>query len=443
MGEHDAAKETFYLETLGCPKNRVDSEKIAHYLRNLDMKEVSDPSSADMVVLNTCAFIEAARQESIETILSLAEKKQKGARLVVSGCLAERYGQELADNLPEVDLVAGFGVPVNLRPASKKRFLKSADLTQRTSLQSLDLLELPRSSGTMPWAYVKAAEGCDRNCGFCAIPGFRGKQRSRSMDSILAEVADLNSKEIVLVAQDLASYGKDLDTENKKNIVDLFYKVAEQVPWVRLLYLYPTSISDDLVKAILSTEVPYFDLSLQHSSRVLLQKMRRSGHERYYLELIDKIRDINPEAVFRSSFVIGYPGETEADQDGLLRFIERAELDWAGFFAYSKEEGTYAYSLGEEVDEELCLLRLRECQSLQDEITAKKRQNLVGTDIKALVDEKGWARSFREAPEIDGKISVPRTLETGSFVRLRITDTLGMDLVGEPVSLAQNLQGGA
>ncbi len=431
MGERSVTEETFYLETLGCPKNKVDSEKIAHYLRDLNMKEVSDPSLADMVVLNTCAFIEAARQESIDTILSLSEKKQKDARLVVSGCLAERYGQELADNLPEVDLVAGFGVPVNLRPTSKKRFVKSADLTQRTSLKSLDLLELPRSSGNMPWAYVKAAEGCDRNCGFCAIPSFRGKQRSRSMDSILTEVADLQSKEIVLVAQDLASYGKDLDTEDKKNIVDLFYKVAEQVPWVRLLYLYPTSISDGLIRAILSTEVPYFDLSLQHSSRPLLQKMRRSGHEKYYLELIDKIRDINPEAVFRSSFVIGYPGETEEDQDGLLHFIERAELDWAGFFAYSKEEGTHAYSLSEEVDEELCLLRLRECQSLQDEITVKKRQNLIGTDVKALVDEKGWARSFREAPEIDGKIAVPTTMEVGSFVQLRIGDTLGMDLVGE------------
>ncbi len=435
MTKHDSDNKTFYLETLGCPKNQVDSDKIANYLCNADMLEIKDPSRADIIVVNTCAFIEAARQESIDTILALSEKKQGSARLVVSGCMAERYGDELAAALPEVDLVAGFGVPVNFSPTTGKRFLRSSDLDKTTSLASLDLLELPRTSPDTPWAYVKVAEGCDRNCGFCAIPGFRGKQRSRSVGSILQEVRALGSKEIVLVAQDLASYGKDLPAgDDKSNIVELFYQVAAEVSWVRLLYLYPTSISDELLKAISATEVPYFDLSLQHSSRPLLKRMRRSGHAKYYLDLINKIRDINPEAVFRSSFVIGYPGEGEADQDSLLEFLQTAELDWAGFFSYSKEEGTYAYTQDGEVDEELRLLRLRECQALQDEITAKKRQNLIGMTVKALVDESGWARSFREAPEIDGRISIDPGIKPGGFVELQIKDTLGVDLVGEPVS---------
>ncbi len=425
----DPKETTFYLETLGCPKNQVDSEKIAHYLRS-SMREVGDPSSADLVVVNTCAFIEAARQESVDTILSLAEKKRDGAKLVVSGCLAERYGEELAQNLPEVDLVAGFNVPVNLSVSPKKRFLRHADLPKQTSVESLDLLELPRSNPDTPWAYVKAAEGCDRNCGFCAIPGFRGKQRSRSIGSVLQEVDAVGCSEIVLVAQDLASYGKDLP-ENV-NIVDLYRAVSERVPWVRLLYLYPTSISDELIQVMAASEVAYFDLSLQHASRPLLKKMRRSGHDKYYLSLTDKVRDINPDAVFRSSFVIGYPGETEEDQDILLAFLEKAQLDWAGFFSYSREEGTYAHSLTGEVDRELALLRIRECQELQDEITFQKRRKLIGVRVKALVDEKGWARSFREAPEIDGKIKVPQTLPAGSFVDLSIVESTGTDLLGIP-----------
>lgn len=426
----DHKESTFYLETLGCPKNQVDSEKIAHYLRDT-MTEVDNPAAADLVVVNTCAFIESARQESINTILSLAEKKQEGAKLVVSGCLAERYGEELAENLPEVDLVAGFNVAVNLSISPKKRFLRSADLPQQTSVTSLDLLELPRSRPDTPWAYIKAAEGCDRNCGFCAIPSFRGKQRSRSLESILEEVTAVGSQELVLVAQDLASYGKDVS--GSSDIVNLYRTLSAMVPWVRLLYLYPTSISEELILEMANGAVPYFDLSLQHASRSLLQKMRRSGHAKYYLSLIDKVRQINPEAAFRSSFVIGYPGETEEDHDILLDFLEEAQLDWAGFFAYSKEEGTYAYSLPDETDPELALVRIRETQALQDEITFRKRKELIGSTQKVLVDEKGWGRSFREAPEIDGKIALPNTLPVGDFVDIRIVDSTGTDLTGIPL----------
>ena len=210
----------------------------------------------------------------------------------------------------------------------------------------LDLLNLPRPRSTSPWAYVKIAEGCDRSCGFCAIPSFRGPQRSRSVASILAEVDELQAREIVLVAQDLASYGKDVPGElGAGAIVPLVRAVAERVDRVRLLYLYPSDLTDALIDAICDTGVPYFDLSLQHVSKPLLRRMRRWGDGDRFLRRIDDIRRREPDAAFRSNFIVGYPGETEADHDQLLRFVEEAELDWCGFFAYSREDGTYAAGL--------------------------------------------------------------------------------------------------
>ena len=325
----------FYVETLGCPKNQVDSDKLAGTLVADGMEPTEEPGRADLIVVNTCAFIDAARRESIDTVLALADRRRAGARLVVTGCMAERYGDELAAALPEVDQVAGFGVPV-------RRLIPVHD----APLPRLDLLNLPRPPATSPWAYVKIAEGCDRRCGFCAIPSFRGPQRSRPVDSILAEVDALGVREVVLVAQDLASYGKDAPaTLGAGAIVPLVGAVAERVDRVRLLYLYPSDLSDALIDAICATGVPYFDLSLQHVSKPLLRRMRRWGDGARFLRRIDDIRRREPAAVFRSNFIVGYPGETERDHDELLRFVEAAELDWCGFFAFSREDGTYAAGL--------------------------------------------------------------------------------------------------
>ena len=419
--------QRFYIETLGCPKNQVDSDKLVGTLLADGMTATDDPGAADLVVVNTCAFIDEARKESIDTILALEDQRKKSARLVVTGCMAERYGSELSEALPEIDQVAGFGVPVNL--SKKKSIAVSA-----APVPTLDLLNLPRPKSSSPWAYVKIAEGCDRNCGFCAIPSFRGPQRSRNIAAILAEVEQLEAQEIVLVAQDLASYGKDRPTElGAGSIVPLVRAVTDKAAWTRLLYLYPSDLTDELIDAICGTGVPYFDLSLQHVSKPLLRRMRRWGDGGRFLQRIADIRDREPSAAFRSNFIVGYPGETEEDHDQLLAFVEEAQLDWCGFFAYSPEEGTYAMELDGSVDQGLMHERLAELREMQDDITARRRDDLIGSTLTVLVDSPGEARSTREAPEIDGVIEVPVSLAAGQFHQVRVVDAMGPDLVAEAV----------
>jgi len=478
----------YYLQTLGCPKNQVDSDKLEGYLEAQGYDWVRDPADADLVVVNTCAFIEAARQESIDTILNMADRRRPGARLVVTGCLAERYGDELRTAIPEVDLVAGFGHDVVAAPpppdpvavslgATRTAAAPSRDVHQNNnqdglrfsatptrssaaSRTSFDLLELTRPVARAPWAYVKVAEGCDRICGFCAIPSFRGKQRSRSHDDVMTEVDALLAvgdaaatpplREVVLVAQDLASYGRDrartgaqtktrtpapdpgpANAFNRRSpIAALTRAVAAKVARTRLLYLYPSGLTDELIDAVLATGVPYFDLSLQHVSRPHLVRMRRWGDGDRFLNRIDDIRRAEPSATFRSSFILGYPGETERDHDLLLDFIAAAQLDWTGFFTFSKEEGTHAAGLPDQVPPELALERLRECTELQDAITAAKRDALVGTTQRVLVDAPGRGRTVREAPEIDGIVYLLHAdhLAVGAVVDAVITAAEGPDL---------------
>jgi ribosomal protein S12 methylthiotransferase len=400
---------------LGCPKNDVDSAKLVGTLECDGLIPATQPEDADLLVVNTCAFIEAAREESIETVLTLAGARRPGAEVVVTGCLAERYGDELAGALPEVDRVARFGVPVSL---------------SAPAVPSLDLLNLRRPPAAAPWAYVKVAEGCDRACGFCAIPSFRGRQRSRSEDAVLEEVEALGVREVVLVAQDLASYGRDLGRAGA--IVGLIERVAELVERTRLLYLYPSELGDRLVDAICSTGVPYFDLSLQHVSRPLLRRMRRWGDGERFARRIADIRAREPSAAFRSSFIVGYPGEDEGDHDRLLEFLAEVRLDWAGFFAYSEEEGTYAAGLDQRVPAGLVGERLAELSELQDEITASRRAELIGETVEVLVDRTGVGRSHREAPEIDGVVGVPDDLRPGELVDVMVTGSAGPDLEATP-----------
>ncbi len=410
----------FAVVTLGCPKNEVDSEKLTGLLDADGMIEVEDAGDADLVVVNTCAFIEAARQESIDTVLAVRDVAPD-AEVVVTGCMAERYGDELARALPEVQRVAGFGVPVTIGAEPDRTAAGSTDAA------GFDLLNLPRPKSRAPWAYLKIAEGCDRNCGFCAIPSFRGVQRSRSMADLLGEVEALEAKEIVLVAQDLASYGRDQGA-GERAIIPLVEAVAERVPRVRLLYLYPSDLTDELVDAIVATGLPYFDLSLQHVSRPLVRRMRRWGDGERFISRIRRIRRTAVDAALRSSFIVGYPGETETDQDRLLAFVEEAQLDWCGFFPFSREEGTYAADLDDPVPAGLVRERLAELTELQDRITAAKRRDLIGATVEVLVDEPGVGRSHREAPEIDGIIEVTPSFPVGSFHTVRIMDARGPDL---------------
>jgi len=413
---------SYSLVTLGCPKNQVDSDKLEGTLLDAGYERAASPEDADLVVVNTCAFIESARQESIDTVLGLADARRPGARLVVTGCMAERYGDELAAALPEVDQVAGFGVPIALGTKPGR------------STPRLDLLNLPRPAPTAPWAYVKVAEGCDRSCGFCAIPSFRGRQRSRTMPAILAEVDALvrgGVQEIVLVAQDLAAYGRDKSgpLSSDQRIVALVEAVASRARWTRLLYLYPSDLSDGLIDVIGSrTGVPYYDLSLQHVSKPLLRGMRRWGDGERFFDRIGDIRTRYPDATLRSSFIVGYPGETEADHDLLLGFLADARLDWVGLFAYSAEEGTHSVGLDASVPAPLAAERLAEARTLVDEQTAVLRHQRVGEVVEVLVDAPGVARSSREAPEIDGIIHVPDALAVGTFAKVEVVGVEGPDL---------------
>lgn len=443
----------YWLQTLGCPKNQVDSDKLEGYLVEQGYGPAPDAADADLVVVNTCAFIEAAREESIETVLRLAERRAPGSRLVVTGCMAERYGEELQTALPEADLVAGFGQDLT-RPASMPRASAApvpVTLSVTRSISSavplgFDLLELPRPAARAPWAYIKVAEGCDRICGFCAIPSFRGKQRSRAPEDVLGEVDALRAasehgsapplREVVLVAQDLASYRRDRTgpgrarriADGPSPIAALTRAVAARVDRTRLLYLYPSGLTSELVEAVLATGVPYFDLSLQHVSRPLLARMRRWGDGDRFLRRIEAIRAAEPRATFRSSFILGYPGETERDHDLLLQFLEDAQLDWAGFFPFSNEAGTHAAGLPGQVAPALALERLRECSEVQDAITASRRDLLIGERRSVLVDAPGRGRTVHEAPEIDGIVHVPAGLAVGDLVDLRITGAEGPDL---------------
>jgi ribosomal protein S12 methylthiotransferase len=445
----------YWLQTLGCPKNQVDSDKLAGRLAAQGYQRAADPGEADLVVVNTCAFIESARQESIDTVLELSETRADGARLVVTGCMAERYGDELTEALPEIDLVAGFGADLADPPPPLDRTTPTAAPVPITlsaaprprPAKGFDLLELARPASEAPWAYVKVAEGCDRICGFCAIPSFRGKQRSRSTEVIMAEVDLLLAggmtpdgevapqlREIVLVAQDLASYGRDRSRPGERvkagrsPIAALTREISAKVARTRLLYLYPSGLTDELIEAVIATGVPYFDLSLQHVSRPLLARMRRWGNGERFLRRIADIRQLDQQATFRSSFILGYPGETERDHDLLLQFLAEAQLDWAGFFPFSREVGTHAADLEDQVPAELALERLRECAELQDAITAARRDLLVGQRRQVLVDSPGVGRTVHEAPEIDGIVHLPPDTVAGELLDVEIVAAVGPDL---------------
>ena len=433
----------FYLETLGCPKNAVDSDKVVASLLADGLSPADGPDDADVVVVNTCAFIEAARQESIDTVLALATARKPGAKLVVTGCMAERYGDELAAALPEVDAVVGFAG----EGAIGRRVGLAMPRRKPTGVS--DLLELPRPRSSSPWAYVKVAEGCDRACAFCAIPSFRGKQRSRRPESIESEVRGLVASgvaEVVLVAQDLAWYGRDIGQPGA--LAPLLRRLdrlsVDGLARVRLLYLYPSEVRDPLVATMLElpTVVPYFDLSLQHADGALLRAMRRWGDGDRFLAMIESIRAQEPTAAFRSSFIAGFPGETEAAHDALLAFLGTAALDWAGFFPFSPEDGTPAASLPDAVPTELVSEWLRECDDVQDPITRAARDELVGTEVEVLVDGHDGAdgavgRTHREAPEIDGIVRVEGAdlrspgARPGALVSAHVTDAIGPDLIAK------------
>ena len=432
-----------HLVTLGCSKNQVDSEKLIAVLEGAGYGAAESAESADVVMVNTCAFVEAARRESVDVILEVARVKGADARLVVLGCMAQRYETELAASLPEADAVIGldrYGELVDrLDEMTQWRPLR----IRSAATSKMDILyETKRPTPATPYAYVKVAEGCDKGCTFCAIPQFRGAQRSRTPHNIreeIARLAEVGVGEVVLVAQDLAAYGRDISAPG--GIVDLVRFVAD-VPGLRrlrLFYLYPREIRPALIHEM--TENPivadYFDLSLQHASAPLLRAMKRPGSGEAHLVLIESIRLAAPHAATRSSFIVGFPAETDDHVEELADFLRAARLDWAGFFPFSPEHGTPAAGFGRQVGEDEKMERLRFLQGIQDEITMEKNMAQTGATVEVLIDqvEEGTAvgRSYREAPEIDGVILLDEG-KPGDWVEATITGAYGTDLVAEVVA---------
>jgi ribosomal protein S12 methylthiotransferase len=418
-----------HIQTLGCAKNAVDSDKAVARLRSAGWDECDSAATADLVVVNTCSFIGEARRESVDAVLAARDAASPGARVVVMGCLAERYGTELADAVAGIEVagieVAGF----EDYPALLRSF--GDDSGPRSSLEFFDLPDRPAPD--VPWAYVKVAEGCDRTCAFCAIPLIRGKQRSRRPESIELEVRGLvagGASEIVLVAQDLVWFGKDMGEPG--SLLPLLQRLSaiDGVRRVRLLYLYPSGVSEALIAEMAANPVvmPYFDLSLQHADKGALSAMRRWGSGEQFLSLLARVRDAVPDAAFRSTFIVGHPGETDAGFDTLCEFVAEARLDWMGFFPWSPEEGTAAFASADQAPSPAEVRdRLGEVEALADAVMAERAASFVGRALEVLVDRPGEGRSYREAPEVDGLIRLPGG-QAGEYRSVTIEDAWGTEL---------------
>jgi ribosomal protein S12 methylthiotransferase len=433
--------KTVYIRTLGCPKNETDTEHLKGMLERSGYSSVDDAEGADVVVVNTCSFIDAARRESVDAILEEVDRRQNGQKVLVAGCLVERYGSELADELPEVDGFMSLG-----------SYARATEIVEaaRAGVRQLcfDAGKVPigidlRAAPSSPTAFVKISEGCDRVCTFCAIPMIRGGHRSRPQPAIKGEIRWLVSqgvKEVVLVAQDMSLYGRD--TEGKWKLPELLRSLAdvEGLKWLRMLYQYPRFVNDDLLSAVADSTpaVPYFDLSLQHASGKLVRKMRRWGDGDRFIDLIGRIRDRFPDAALRSAFITGFPGETETDAELLADFLRQAHLDWAGFFPYSHEEGTEAGGfIRNRVSQKVAERRAEVLGEIQNEIAETKRKELIGSEVEVMVESRDGAslrgRTWREAPEVDAEVVVTgvRGARVGDVVHARVSSIDGLDLVCE------------
>jgi len=438
---------TFYLQSLGCPKNRVDSEVILGSLMNAGYKPVEEPLAARLIVVNTCAFIRSATEESIETILELAQAKKLGQceLLVVAGCLPQRYGRKLVSSMPEVDLFVGTSSFIHLAhilARSEKNELKKLNLEPPRFLMTA---KTPRTlSAPFYSAYLKVAEGCSNRCSFCTIPGIRGPYRSRSLTDVLQEAEWLASQGVIelnLVAQDTTAYGTDLVAASR--LPDLLEGLAKigSFRWIRVLYGYPQKIDDKLLETMASYEsiCKYLDLPLQHVSGHLLEAMGRRGSAEEFLKLIAKIREYLPEATLRTTFIVGFPGERQEDFQELYEFVEQAKFQRLGLFAYSPEKGTRAALFTDPVDKMATIQRVQALAALQEKISLDYNSRLVGTAQPVLIegasDESDLllqARLASQAPEVDGCVLINKGFgQVGEIVAARITEAHPYDLIGE------------
>jgi len=453
------------LLTLGCARNEVDSEELAARLAADGWRVTRDGRGADVVLVNTCGFVEKAKQESIDTLLDAADT---GAKVVAAGCMAERYGRELADSLPEADAVLGFDdypqISARLSAVLAGERLPAHEPRDRRTLLPVTPVDRRAESVTLPghgWlrrfrldsgpvASLKLASGCDRRCAFCAIPRFRGVFVSRPPEEVLAEaqwLAGTGVRELVLVSENSTSYGKDL---GDPRLLERLLPQLAAVPGivrVRVSYLQPAETRPGLIEAIATTPgvAPYFDMSFQHASEPVLRRMRRFGSADRFLELLGAVRSLAPQAGVRSNFIVGFPGETRADVDELVRFLEAARLDAVGVFDYSDEDGTEAAGLPGKVSAATIRRRYEKVSALVEELCAQRAEERIGLSVEVLVESVGETvegRAAHQAPEVDGATTLVAggeirldTLRVGDLVRATVTGSEGVDLYAVPVEV--------
>ena len=431
----------------GCSKNLVDTEMCIGLFKENNFEIVNDPKKAEIIVINTCGFIEPAKEEAINTILEMAEYKNsfKCKYLVVMGCLVKRYKKELIKALPEVDLfvsVEEYDVIWNLIEDMINKDSKNKVVTSKNTLDYMDRIVTTGNTT----AYLKISEGCSNNCTYCAIPYIRGKHVSRKMEDILEEanmLAKKGIKELIVIAQDTTKYGLDLYNEYK--LPELLTKLSkiDGFKWIRFLYSYPESITDELIKVVKENDkiCKYFDIPMQHFSDPVLKRMNRKSNSKSIEETINKIREEIPNVILRTTFIVGFPGETEEDFFELYEFVNRAKFEKLGAFKYSKEDGTPAARLKEQVHYKKKQVRYDQIMTLQNQIAKIKLEEKIGNTYEAVVDSienNGKlliARSYMDIPNEDGVIYIPNkgNINIGDFINVKITDTQGYDLIGEIV----------
>lgn len=441
--------------SLGCPKNLVDSETMLGLIHEENYEITNDPSEAEIIIVNTCGFIESAKEESINTILQMAEYKKSGSckYIIVTGCLSQRYAEELFNELPEADAIAGVEVydeigSIIKRVMNGERFImleRSKPDVIYTSKETF----LPRILTTPSYtAYLKIAEGCDNCCSYCAIPKIRGPYRSKPMEQVLKEakaLADNGVKELIVVAQDTTRYGEDLPG-GKLLLADLLKELnkIESLKWIRVMYCYPNNFTDELIETFASLDkvCKYVDLPLQHASNRLLASMNRYDTREEVETLLAKLRKRIPGIVIRTTFIVGFPGETDADFEELKEFVEQQRFENAGVFAYSQEEGTVAGAMPNQIPDEIKQERYHELMALQAQISEEIHKDTEGQTLEVLVEgieEDGsglhYGRSYREAPDIDGLVFIenPGDIKPGCFVKVNILQGFTYEAVGERI----------
>jgi ribosomal protein S12 methylthiotransferase len=444
--------EKVHLLTLGCPKNLADSELMLGALTGAGFQVTLDPAQAQVLIVNTCAFIEAAKRESLDAILEAAEVKGRGQgkRLVVAGCLSQRYGAELAEMLPEVDVFVGTGNFLDLPELLRRTEApESRPVPYAGAAHLLPGSETPRvASGDFFTSYLKISEGCNHRCSFCIIPKIRGRHESRPLADLVAEarmLAGRGVREINLIAQDLTAYGRDLDPPASLAALLRKLSAVEELRWIRLLYCYPNFITAELLDAIaeLPTVVKYIDMPLQHADDAMLRAMRRERSGDALRRLLDRIRERIAGVTLRTSFIVGFPGESDAAFGALVDFVREIEFDRVGVFTYSREDNTAAADLSGQVPERVKRARRAELMRTQADISLRKNRGLVGREVEVLVEgpmpgtaTRSRGRTPAQAPEIDGAVFLQGDAEPGEFVRARVDRALSYDLHARVIDVA-------